>query len=93
MDDLTIKFKKEIPNILIELKKFKNFCSTHPKFSIGDIITFKGGYYNNLLYKTQILGFDSDGDIYILWDCFWFPIADNEKRQIKLISKKLENAD
>ena len=47
------------------------------------------------LYKQQtkclvaldsiIFGFDGE-EIYIIWDCFWFAIKDEEKRKIKLIN-------
>lgn len=53
--------------------------------SIGDIILFKNGYDVEMI--TEILGFDSEGDCYLLWDCYWSPIRLNE-RFIELISKK-----
>lgn len=51
-------------------------------FRIGDIITFTGGMQNNIRYTSEILGFSPDGRIYVLWDCYWFPIKDEEVRKI-----------
>ena len=55
--------------------------------SIGDIILFKNGYDVEMI--TEILGFDSEGDCYLLWDCYWLPIRLNE-RFIEVISKNVE---
>lgn len=44
----------------------------------GDVITFYAGYNSDILYKSMITGFDKDGDIYVLWDCFWSPIRLND---------------
>ena len=46
----------------------------------------KSTLINDILYRSEILGFDkNDSDIYVLWDCYWFPIKDTEIRQIKII--------
>lgn len=55
------------------------------KFRVGDTIQFIGGYNNDILFTSKITGFDNDGGIYVVWDCYWFPIRDEEKRQITLI--------
>ncbi len=55
------------------------------KFKVGDKIQFLGGYNENTLLQTEIFGFDGE-EIYIIWDCFWFAIKDEEKRKIKLIN-------
>ena len=57
----------------------------HPKYKIGQVIEFTGGYYNQFRYRTKITGFDKNGDIYILWDSYWFPIRDEASRDIKII--------
>lgn len=62
-----------------------NLLSTHSKFKIGDKIEFTGGYNEDMRFQTEITGFDADGDIYVLWDSYWAPIRDNEKRAIKVI--------
>lgn len=61
-----------------------NLITTHPKFKVGQAITFWGGYNNDILFKSVITGFDNDGEIYVLWDCFWSPIRDDDKRKIQL---------
>lgn len=57
----------------------------HPKFKVGQVIWFTAGYNNDIRYKTSITGFDKDGDIYLLWDCYWFPIRDEQDRDIVLV--------
>lgn len=75
------------------IQSFENFkekitgfvdTNTEHDLSVGDIIQFKNGYDIEII--TQILGFDSDGDCYLLWDCYWSPIRLNE-RFTKLINK------
>jgi len=70
--------------------QIKGFTESYGNFEIGDIIEFNGGYNNDIRYTTEILGFDQDGDIYLLWDSYWFPIKDEEKRAIKLIKKNIQ---
>lgn len=64
-----------------------NLLNDHPKFKKGDIISFFAGYDCNMLMKSKITGFDKDGGIYVLWDCYWFPIKNNKERNIKLIQR------
>lgn len=53
----------------------------------GDVITFYAGYNSDILYKSIITGFDQDGDIYVLWDCYWYPIRLNDvNRKIKKVN-------
>ena len=68
-----------------KIVKFKDFTIDNPKFKIGDRIQFIGGYNNDMIFITEILGFSEDGDIYVLWDSFWFPIKDNEQRKISKV--------
>lgn len=63
-------------------QKIKGFKDTDGTFFIGDVIEFNGGYNNDIRYTTEILGFDEDNDIYLLWDSYWFPIKNNETRLI-----------
>jgi len=58
---------------------------THDKFEIGQIITFYAGYNGDILYKSRITGFGEFGEIYVLWDCYWSPIRDEEKRKIEIV--------
>ena len=69
--------------------KIKGFKNEHDGFKVGDTIEFMGGYNKDICYTTIILGFDKDGDIYPLWDCYWFPIRlSDENRKIKRIESK-----
>ena len=71
---------------LSKLKHFDYYRTEHPKYKIGQIIEFYGGFNDDILYRSEILGFDNENNIFVLWDCYWFPIKDNKIRQIKLIS-------
>jgi len=75
----------EIENEFNKFKsKIKGFKEEHEGLKIGDTIEFVAGYNNDIMYTTKILGFDFEGDIYLLWDCYWAPIRFNDKaRQIK----------
>lgn len=71
----------------IDIEKFaETLDNKNPDFEVGQIITFYGGYNSDILYKTKIIGFIRK-DIYLYWDCYWFPIQNNEKRKISKISK------
>lgn len=54
----------------------------HPKYEVGDLIEFNVGFYNNIRATSRITGFDKDGGIYVLWDCYWVPTFEDEKRNI-----------
>lgn len=70
-------------------QKINGFTEEGPDgLKAGDVIEFNGGYNNDIRYTTEVLGFDKDGDIYLLWDSFWYPIKPNDyKRNIKIISR------
>jgi hypothetical protein len=72
--------------------KIKGFKETHNELDlkIGDIIEFTSGYNDDIRYTTEILGFDSDDDIYLLWDAYWSPIRNSKIRDIKKISNITE---
>lgn len=59
---------------------------THDKYSIGDKITFWAGYNDDIRYMSEIIGIGEDGEIYVIWDCFWSPIRDDARRSIQLLS-------
>ena len=83
--DLTKKYNKEA---IQEWKKWNlknNHNTSHKKFKIGDKIFFISGNYNNIKYKSEILGINKD-EIYILWDCYWSPIKDNKETNIVIIN-------
>lgn len=57
----------------------------HPDFEIGQKIQFNGGLNNDIRYTTKIIGFGIDEEIYVNWDCYWFPIKNTPKRNIKIL--------
>jgi len=72
--------------------KHKDFTDKNEAAGLktGDIISFYAGYNGDILYSSEILGFDRDGDIYVVWDCYWFPIRPNDtSRQIKVLKPAL----
>ena len=60
-----------------------NLQTEHLRYKIGQVIEFNGGYNNDIRMKSRITGFDNDGGIYVLWDCYWFAIKDEERRDIE----------
>ena len=99
--NLVDKYKKDGSDIEIRnrFEKFKNekiegFKDSHSvlNISIGDYIEFNGGYNNDIRYTAEILGFDKDNDIYILWESYWYPIKNDNKRNIKVVNIN-ENVD
>lgn len=86
------KYDQEIRQKFKEYKsKIKGFKTEHMAFKVGDIIEFTAGYNDDIRYTTEILGFDEDGDIYLLWQSYWFPIRNEAKRAIKLINNVNES--
>lgn len=84
--DLIVAYESDTV-LNIDIKKFaETLENKNPDFKVGQIITFYGGYNGDILYKTKIIGF-IDNDIYLYWDCYWFPIQNNEKRKIIKITE------
>lgn len=54
----------------------------------GDIIEFWAGYDNDIRYRATIHGFDEKGQVYVNWDCYWFPInlQDKYNRDFKKVA-------
>lgn len=67
---------------VIKFSDYRKDCIFNPDLKINDVISFWGGYNNDIRYTSKILGFSEDG-IYVLWDCYWFQIRDDDIRQIK----------
>ncbi len=44
------------------------------RLKTGDVILFNGGYNYDIQYKSEILGFNKSGYVFVLWDCYWYPI-------------------
>lgn len=83
--DLREKFTAdEKSEVISTIQKYHWFTENHPNFKIGDVIEFVGGYNDDILYKSEIIGFTKDKEIFVLWDCYWFSIKEEEKRQIKI---------
>ena len=85
MQDLISKYEND-NQIKAGIKKL-SLLNTNGKYNAGDIITFYGGYTGDILFKSKITGFDKEGDIYVLWDCYWAPIRLNDvNRKIKKVN-------
>ena len=89
MEDLIERYKDDshLLNKIKEYRRHKLF-TIHTKYKVGQIISFIGGYNNDINYITKIIGFDNDGGIFLLWDCYWYPIRDEEIRKIKVLTNK-----
>lgn len=59
--------------------RIKGFHKKEGSFQVGDKVMFCGGLNGEIKYISEILGFDKDGDCYVLWDCYWFPIKIEER--------------
>jgi len=66
--------------------KKNSLNKTHQRLSIGDKITFWAGYNGDIQYLSEIAGIDENGDIHVIWDCYWSPIRDEAKRDIKIVN-------
>jgi hypothetical protein len=80
MEDLIEKYGSR--KDLMEKISKRQFFQYHTKFKIGDIISFYGGYNDDIQFKSKIIGFSNDGGIFVIWDCYWLPIYDNDIRKI-----------
>lgn len=67
-------------------QKVKGFTDVNEELNLktGDTITFIGGYDSDILYLSEILGFNSQGHAFILWDCFWLDIELKERDYKKM---------
>lgn len=92
MDYLEINLIEESENDKELIKKIEEFQSSkliseHPKFKVGQVIKFISGYNLDIKYTTKIIGFDNEGEIYLLWDCYWSPIRDEDPNRKIIIIK------
>ena len=55
-------------------------------YKIGDIVSFWGGYNEDIRYTSEITGFDKDC-IYVAWDCHWYPVKDDVVRGLAKVLK------
>ena len=65
-------FKNDISSYALENKK--------RNLKVGDKILFYGGYNRDILYLSEILGFNNEDGAYVLWDCYWFPLNLNTRK-------------
>ena len=68
----------------LQFSKKHQLDKSHEKYSVGDKITFWAGYHDDIRYLSEIIGIDENGDIYVVWECFWSPIRDDNRRSIKV---------
>lgn len=86
MEEVIDLIKRTRPETLDKISEFSQCLSReNPEFKVGQKILFNGGYNNDLRFRSEITGFDEDGDIYVVWDCYWFPIRNEESRDIKIL--------
>jgi hypothetical protein len=69
---------EEMGNFFLGLKKSTS-CG---KFNRNDTISFWGGMNNDLRFTSRIMGIDDEDGIYVIWDCFWYPIKNVPEREI-----------
>ena len=69
----------------------KKLSTEHPIFKVGDIVDFWTGYNNDIRVQSKIIGFGKSNEemkendqIFMMWDCWWFPIKNDSNRNIKL---------
>jgi hypothetical protein len=56
------------------------------QIKVGDVIEFTCGYYDHLRIRQTVIRIDGE-DIYVDWDCYWFPIQNTPVRNIKIMDK------
>ena len=83
-------YEKEVPYINPDkrIQKWineKQILQEHPnsQYKVGDIIHFVGGLNNDIIFTTKVVGFTEEGELYVFWDCWWFPIdMDSPQRKV-----------
>ncbi len=70
--------------------KVEGFTTRNHKFSLekGDMIHFKNGYDIDMI--SEILGFDSEGRAFLVWDCYWYSIDLNTRLVSKILPGELK---
>jgi hypothetical protein len=58
-----------------------NLSNQNSAFNLktGDIIQFKGGYNRDIAFTSEIIGFNKNGDAFVVWDCYWFNLNLSER--------------
>ena len=65
---------REMTKEYMERRKYNATENKEAGVKVGDLVTFMGGYNSDIIYTTEVLGFDEDGDLIVLWDCYWFAV-------------------
>lgn len=72
-------------------EKARGFSDSNEKLNLktGDVITFVGGYNDDIEFTSEVLGFDADGFAFVLWDCYWFGVnLEDQRRKFHPLQKK-----
>lgn len=74
--DLVSKYDERDMNQTLAYKEKNSLLNVHPSNGLkeNEIIHIISGYNSDMIYRVKILGFDTDGNIYLFWDCWWFPV-------------------
>lgn len=67
---LTIKIRNDFNKNI----RYKQESNIESNLKIGDIVKFVGGYNSDMIFETEIIGFDKDGLLYVLWEAYWCSI-------------------
>ena len=73
-----------IGNVSDDLQRVTNVEIT-PRVKPGMLIEITHGYNNDIRSTFKVTEIKED-DIYLDWDCHWFPIKDDKRRNIKIIN-------
>jgi len=68
--------REEFENFKKKLQESNDFSEENKSLNlkVGDVVKFIGGYESDVEFTSEILGFNSKGKAFVLWDCFWLDI-------------------
>lgn len=68
--------REEFENFKKKLQESNDFSEENKSLNlkVGDVVKFIGGYESDVEFTSEILGFNSEGKAFVLWDCFWLDI-------------------
>lgn len=72
--DLITQFQYIQSKAMNYIEKMEDFTPDNETFKVGDVIEFYSGFNSDILYKSKILGFNKQGQIFVLWNCYWSPL-------------------
>lgn len=79
-----IEKSKKYQNSALAFARKNNLTQQNGKFSKGDVIEFWAGYNDDIRFIAEIIGFEGE-NIFLLWDCYWSPIKDDNRRKIEKV--------